>query len=251
MSHTRYALYLTPPPDSDLWRFGCDVIGRDAWTDQSADGFVPRGHELEAWRRLTSLPRRYGFHATLKAPFRVRADLDVFDLMDAVAGFARGRKPFDAGRWHIGHMAAGEGRAFVALRPEGVAKELCSLEESAMRALDELRAPLTDAESRGRNVVRLTPRQRYYLDAWGYPYVLDEFRPHFTLTNPVENAGAVARALEWEFGLRVASPVLRVESVVLFGEREADGVFEALRAFPLGKAKRAKRSSSRNTAFID
>ena len=115
-----------------------------------------------------------------------------------------------------------------------------------------MRAPLSDAE-RSRHSARLTPRQRYYLEAWGYPYVLDEFRPHFTLTNPLEQAGLLAKALEWEFRLRVASPALRVESVVLFGERESDGVFEVLRAFALGRAKRAKRSSPRvaAAAFID
>ena len=70
LSYRRYALYLTPPPESDLWRFGCDVIGRDALTGDLRAGFAPEGHELEAWHDLTSDPRRYGFHATLKAPFR-------------------------------------------------------------------------------------------------------------------------------------------------------------------------------------
>ena len=64
MTHSRYALYLTPPPDSDLWRFGCDIIGRDAATGGLREGFAPEGYELEAWRQLTSEPRRYGFHAT-------------------------------------------------------------------------------------------------------------------------------------------------------------------------------------------
>ena len=70
MSHARYALYLTPPQHSDLWSFGCNVIGRDPFTGRLVDGFAPEGHEFEAWRKLTSEPRRYGFHATLKAPFR-------------------------------------------------------------------------------------------------------------------------------------------------------------------------------------
>ncbi len=255
MSHSRYALYLAPPQDGDLWRFGCDVIGRDAWTGQSVDGFAPEGQELEAWRKLTSEPRRYGFHATLKAPFRLRADLDVLDLIDAVAGFARERRPFDAGSLHVGHMSAGEGRAFAVLKPEGRSTELHSLEESTVRALDALRAPLTDVERGRRNVGRLTPCQRYYLDAWGYPYVIDEFRPHFTLTNPIEaeQVARVTKALEREFRLRVASPALRVDSIALFGERESDGEFEVLRDFPLGHAKRAKRSSPRAAAaaFID
>jgi hypothetical protein len=38
----RYALYLTPPPDSDLWRFGCEVIGGDSLTAASCEGFSGR-----------------------------------------------------------------------------------------------------------------------------------------------------------------------------------------------------------------
>jgi len=253
MSHSRYALYLAPPPDSELWRFGCDVIGRDALTGRAVDGFAPAGHDAEAWRKLTSEPRRYGFHATLKAPFRLRADLDIVDLMDRVAAFARHCSPFDAGELHVGEMKTGDGRAFVVLRPKGAAKELRSFEERAVRALEPLRAPLTTGERRSREVAGLTPSQLYYLEAWGYPYVIDEFRPHFTLTNAIRHAGPAAKALEWEFRLRVASPALRVDALTLFGERESDGEFEIVRSFPLGHAKRAKRSSPRvaAAAFID
>ena len=189
MPHSRYAIYIAPPPKSELWRFGCDVIGRDALTGRSVDGFAPEGQDLEGWRKLTSEPRRYGFHATLKAPFRLRADLDVADLMENVAAFGRACHPFDAGEWHVGKMATADGRAFVVLKPNGGVKELRSFEEKAVRALDVLRAPLTNAESQSQNAASLTPRQRYYLEAWGYPYVIDEFQPHFTLTNTNSGSG--------------------------------------------------------------
>ena len=89
---------------------------------------------------------------------------------------------------------------------------------------------------------RLTPRQAYYLDAWGYPYVLDEFHPHFTLTNAIADADHVARLLEWEFGLRVTSRALHVDALTLFGQSEPDGEFRILRRFPLGLPDRARRS---------
>ncbi len=98
----RYALYLTPPPDSDLWRFGCDVIGRDALNGASREGFSLEGYARDSWRNMTSAPRRYGFHATLKAPFPLRLDLDVADLYDLVADFARKHSPFDAGELKVG-----------------------------------------------------------------------------------------------------------------------------------------------------
>jgi hypothetical protein len=251
--HSRYALYLTPTITSDLWILGCDVVGRDASTGRDVEGFAPEGHDAESWRKLTDEPRRYGFHATLVAPFRLRADLDAADLFDGVAAFARGSHPFEAGELQIGKIATADGRAFVALKPSRSARELHAFEEKAVRKLNGLRAPLTDAERLKRELARLTPLQRYYLDMWGYPYVLNEFRPHFTLTNALADPKPVEKALRWEFQMRVGAPLLRIETLALFGERESDGQFEILHQFPLGAGRRAKRVATRvmTAAFID
>jgi hypothetical protein len=249
----RYALYLAPPRESELWRFGCDVIGRDALTGASHDGFALEGYTRGAWRNMTSDPRRYGFHATLKAPFRLRLDLDIADLTHSLAEFVRKFAPFDAGELSVGAVVMGDGRAFAALRPQGGLNELRSFEGSVVRALDHLREPASAGDRERRNLARLTPRQAYYLDAWGYPYVLDEFRPHFTLTNAIADAGRVARLLQQEFRLRVASPALRVDALTLFGESEPGGEFKIVRRFPLGRSARARRSSARALApaFFD
>jgi hypothetical protein len=253
MSYRRYALYLTPPPESNLWRFGCDVIGRDALTGDSCEGFAPEGHELEAWRGLTSDPRRYGFHATLKAPFRLRADLDLIDLMGTIAAFARTFSPFDAGELHLGAMATDDGRAFVVLKPRPHSKVLRSLEEAAVRGLDAVRPPPTQEERLRRDISRLSPRQRYYLEAWGYPYVTDEFWPHFTLTNAVPDPAPLVESLKWEFSLRVSTREMRVDAVTLFGETAPGGEFNVVRRFPLGRSLPPRRLSRRvaAAAFID
>jgi Protein of unknown function (DUF1045) len=253
MSYCRYALYLTPPPESDLWRFGCDVIGRDALTGDLREGFAPEGHKLEAWHDLTRDPRRYGFHATLKAPFRLRADLDAIDLMDNIAAFARTVSPFDAGELHVGAMATDDGRAFVVLKPRPHSKALRALEEAAVRGLDAVRAPPTQEERLRRDISRLSPRQRYYLEAWGYPYVIDEFRPHYTLTNAVPDPAPLVKSLKWEFSLRVASREMRVDALTLFGETAPGGEFRILSRFPLGRSLRPRRLSPRvaAAAFID
>jgi 2'-5' RNA ligase len=249
----RYALYLAPPTESELWRFGCDVIGRDAMTGALCNGFAPEGYPPDSWRNMTSEPRRYGFHATLKAPFRLRVDLDVADLINSVAEFAYKFAPFDAGELEVGAIATGEGRAFVVLKPQGALKELRSFEGSVVRALDPMRAPLTDGERQRRRSARLTPRQAYYLDAWGYPYVLDEFRPHFTLTNAILDADSAARSLEREFRRRITSHALHVDALTLFAESEPGGEFKILRRFPLRHARPARRSPSlaRAPAFVD
>jgi uncharacterized protein DUF1045 len=239
----RYALYLTPPPDSDLWRFGCDVIGRDALTGAPCEGFSLETYPPDAWRGMTGDPRRYGFHATLKAPFSLRLDLDAADLFDRVAEFARKHSPFTAGELKLGVVKAGGGLGFVALKPQGALKELRSFEASVVRGLDRLRAPFVESAGEYRGSERLTPRQAYYLHAWGYPYVLDEFDPHFTLTNAIPDADRVASLLEWDFGLRIASRALHVDALTLFGQSEPGGEFRILHRFPLGRPHRSRRST--------
>ena len=167
--YARYALYLTPPPDSDLWRFGCDVIGRDPLAGASREGFSLEGYPPDSWRSMTSDARRYGFHATLMAPFSLRLDLDPTDMFDSIAEFARKHSPFESGELKVGLVKAGHGLSFVALKPEGALKELRSFEASVVRGLDRLRAPYVETDREYRGSKRLTPRQAYYLHAWGYP----------------------------------------------------------------------------------
>ena len=43
----------------------------------------------------------------------------------------------------------------------------------------------------------LTERQRELLVEWGYPYVLDEFRFHMTVSNSLDKAADRAAIVEW------------------------------------------------------
>ncbi len=233
---TRYAVYLAPPPTSALWRFGCDVLGRDAVTGEQSSRFAIDGIDREGWRELTAEPRRYGFHATLKAPFRMKDGASLDELFRAVAALAGALAPFEAGPLGVSTIAAGAGRAFVALTPIAPSAELARLESAVVRSLDRFRAPLTQSERLRRDPQRLSPRQRDYFETWGYPFALDEFRPHFTLTNAVADAETIAAALAREFARRVARPLLTVDALVLFAQGGADGDFAILRRFPLGAA---------------
>jgi 2'-5' RNA ligase len=239
---TRYAIYLAPPIESELWRFGSQVLGRDAETGATVDGFVPEGYEAETWRALVAEPRRYGFHATIKAPFRLNPAWSLRDLEARMAMLARKTEPFDAGALRVSRFPAGEGRAFVALRPEKPSTELARLEASVVRKLDPLRAHLTAAEVERRAPARLSPRQRYYLDAWGYPFVLDEFRLHFTLTGAVAESEAIMTKLAAAFEHSVSSPTLRVDSLALFAQDDAQADFRIVRRFALGLGARDDES---------
>src|SRR5690606_40888728 len=84
---------------------------------------------------------------------------------------------------------------FLALIPSSPSPELADLAADCVRDFDPLRAPLTKADLARRHAVPLSARQEELLAAWGYPYVLEEFRPHFTLTGAIDDAGERA-ALE-------------------------------------------------------
>lgn len=170
----RYALYYLPPSDSALWRFGCSVIGYDSASGQNVETCVP-GFDMKP---LTKEPARYGFHATLKAPFRLRETVSEADLIAGIQAFARIQTPVDLGHLEVKRIAG-----FIALAPKSPPAQLGEFAARCVQTFDHFRAPMSDDERRRRLLAPLSPRQQSYLDLWGYPYVLDEFRFHMTLTD--------------------------------------------------------------------
>ena len=88
MSKPRYAVYYAPAADSALWRFGSATLGYDALTGEDLPFAVPPGCDLALWPAFTEEPRRYGFHATLKAPFEL-ADGRFLDHLDELLELAQ------------------------------------------------------------------------------------------------------------------------------------------------------------------
>jgi len=233
MMPLRYAIYLAPPPESALWRFGSAVVGRDAASGETLSSFAPERVDAAAWRSMTSEPRRYGFHATIKAPFRLADDACVSDLCAALGDLAQDEKPFAAGRLAVSTLALGDAASFVALTPSSPSAAVARLEERVVRGLDAFRAPLNDAEWARRDPARLTARQREAFERWGYPYALADFRLHFTLTNALDPAEPIAATLTREFERHVADPTLVVDALVLFVQKP-NGDFVIDQRFPLG-----------------
>jgi putative phosphonate metabolism protein len=170
----RYAIYYLPPSDSALWRFGCSVIGYDSSSGEDVKSCVPAFD----MKPLTTEPARYGFHATLKAPFRLAEDVSEPDLIAAMTAFARTQAPVD-----LGYLAVKRIAGFIALAPKTPPSQLGDFAALCVQTFDEFRAPMNADERLRRLRAPLTYSQQRYLDRWGYPYVLDEFRFHMTLTD--------------------------------------------------------------------
>lgn len=97
MPHPRVAIYYTPPPDSPLSRFGSGALGYDCSEAPEVPRLCIPGVDPAILALATVTPRRYGIHATMVAPFRLRAGSEG-DLKVAFSGFASRHLPSHASR---------------------------------------------------------------------------------------------------------------------------------------------------------
>ncbi|HEX4289747.1 MAG TPA: DUF1045 domain-containing protein [Trebonia sp.] len=230
----RFAIYAAPgtgPADAagTLVREKAEQwLGRSVSGDPVAPG-IPAGWTRESIDAITADARRYGFHGTLKAPFRLAEGRTADELDAAVARFAAGHAGAVIPRLSLARIGS-----FFALVPGARAPGLHALADEVVKGFDDFRAPGTDAELARRNRGPLTPRQRELLDAWGYPYVLDEFRFHLTLTDriPEGRQPEVERALsDWFAGSLGAA--VAVGALALFTEAEPGAPFGLHSVHPL------------------
>lgn len=180
MSYPRYAIYFTPPPDSPLALFGASVLGYDSYERADVDYPSIDGMPAKAIAKLTKEPRRYGFHATLVAPFHLEGSTEA-DLSSALTEFTDDNYPVDVGSLSVDVIGS-----FIALQPETKVPKLDRLAATLVRSFDKYRAAPTEADRVRRLTAHLSSRQRQMFSRWGYPYVFDEFRFHMTLTGSLQ-----------------------------------------------------------------
>ena len=224
----RYAIYYAPDAGDPLWRFGCHCIGYDAET--GADCPVPQISTVaqEDWVALTQEPRRYGFHATLKAPFHLAEGASEGELIESLAQFAAVRNSFRLEDVDVRAIGS-----FVALTPGQPMADLQDLASDCVTRFDRFRAPLGESDLARRLAAPLTPRQKAFLQAWGYPYVMEEFRFHMTLTSSLPNLQQALMVAE--LGGRYRQEVKRTDLLIngfaLFQQDTRDGRFRIARRF--------------------
>lgn len=210
----RYAIYYTPKP-GPLAEFGASWLGWDLRLGREVAHPVIDGLPADQIATLTQTPRRYGFHATLKPPFRLAPGQSAAALADALNEQCRGLSPVA----QPGGLKLALLDGFLALIPAAPAPALGDLAAALVRGLDYFRAPLTEAERARRRPERLTPTQRANLDAWGYPWVMQHFRFHMTLTGrlPEAKAAEVMALLHPRLAPILPDPLL-LDAITLCGE---------------------------------
>ncbi|MGF6310780.1 putative phosphonate metabolism protein [Bradyrhizobium sp. i1.8.4] len=225
-STQRYAIYYAPSPDSALHRFGSALLGYDAADGRDLpfpDGVGPD------WRELTADPRKYGFHATLKAPIALADGRNEAELLDACAAFA-GR----ARRIPLIEPVVDAISGFIAVIPAHRSDDLQRLAADCVTEFDAFRAPLTAGDRARRKPERLTARQCDYLDRWGYPYVMEEFRFHMTLTGRLsdERRGPIVAWLRERFAA-IDLTRLAIDRIALFKQTDNASRFRIVDSWPL------------------
>jgi putative phosphonate metabolism protein len=222
---TRFAVYYAPRPGT----FADATAAWLGWDAQAGHTVAQPDTGLPDLAALTAAPRRYGFHGTFKAPFRLAPGTTVPQLILACDALAANLAPVTLDRLHLGLIDG-----FLALTPTGETRTLNVVAADVVETLEPFRAPLTEADIARRRPDSLTPRQRRNLMIFGYPYVLDDFQFHLTLTGPLaaDDAERVSEAAQRMLAPHIADH-FQVQDLCLFGENAATTRFHLLHRAPL------------------
>ena len=223
----RVAIYFTPDSNAPLSMAAASWLGRSPYPSQDVDGERPA---LKGLDEVTVSPRRYGFHATFKAPFALAEGKTLADLDGAMTAYCAEAAPFVLPSLILGQIGS-----FFALVPAGPNEILQAFAGEVVRRFEPFRAPLAEADLERRRQSGLSPVQDAFLQEWGYPYVFEAFRYHMTLTGPVpaDRQGEVRDALLIHFAPFIGKP-LAIDALALFVEPEAGADFTVHARHKLG-----------------
>ncbi|WP_420402457.1 DUF1045 domain-containing protein [Nisaea sp.] len=226
----RYAIYFAPDANTLLHRFGSAWLGRDAISGEVLEQPALDGFDAETQKALTATARNYGFHATLKPPFRLKAGLTAEDLMDEAVRFSADRAAFEI------NLVARNLSGFLALMQKESKAAMRELAADCVRDFDPLRALPDDAELEKRRAAGLSSQQELMLQRWGYPYVMNEFRFHMTLSKRIGDDGereALLHEILKHGAEAIATPV-RIDAISVFRQENRTSPFQRLAHFPFG-----------------
>lgn len=227
MEFQRYAIFYMPKP-GPLATFASAWLGWDPATGSAVEHPVVAGLPM-ALPEITQTPRKYGFHGTIMPPFRLAEGRGAADLSLQLDAFCTDQAPLALDGLELAQL----GR-FLALVPVGDDAALKALAAQVVEHLDSFRAPPTPSELARRRTGGLSDVQEQLLSVWGYPYVMQEFRFHLTLTGKLPKAKAtkLRQVLESMLASLLPTPFL-IDGLCLMGE-DRSGMFHLIRRFPFG-----------------
>ena len=227
----RYAVYYAPRAGEGV------AVAAGQWLGITPEGGRFRRQPLESGfspdrlAEITADPRMYGFHGTLKPPIALVDGVTEREFVEAVGRFAATMRDVV-----VPSMVLAELGSFLAMVPAERCPALQDLADRCVVEFDEYRRPAGEAELTRRRASGLTARQDALLLRWGYPYVLEEWRFHLTLSGRIEDVAeraAVMAILRKRFGGFVDRP-LQVRDLCVFRQSAPGRPFTVLARFRLG-----------------
>jgi putative phosphonate metabolism protein len=230
LSH-RYAIYYAPHEDSQFHQLASRWLGRDAITGELEEPNLPASISREAWRAATEDPRHYGFHATLKPPFQLANGASSEALKASLEKIAVQHVAFTLPPLRLGALGH-----FLALILSEPSPTLHQLADDCVRDLDCFRAPSDAADLAKRMRPSHSVAEQQNLIRWGYPYVLDTWKFHMTLTNSLKpkELELFRSHLAQRFAEMCRQP-MRCDSICLFEEASPGAPLHLTARFSLGQ----------------
>lgn len=226
----RYAIYWAPPAGSALAQLGERWLGREAATGSVLEQPALPGFSVADIAQITAEPRRYGLHATLKPPFRLASGYSVADLESRLVSFAATLSHFRAPPLGVARLSD-----FLALTLQAPSAAITALAATCVEMFDDLHAAPEAGELARRRRFALTPRQDQNLSRWGYPYVMEEFRFHVSLTGAIDGKTADCLLPNLAAYFAFTSAVqLEIHEIALFSEAQSGAPFRLMRRFGFG-----------------
>lgn len=236
MSEHRYAAYFAPPVESAWWEAGSRWLGRCAASGRTWPLPDIAGVPAQPQQKLTAAPRRYGWHATLAAPFVLKPRFTEAELRAGMQALCRTLEPFDMPALEVALLDD-----FLALVPARPDASLRAAADACVMQLHAFAEPLPPSELQRRRAAGLTPEEDALLLRWGYPFVMDRFRFHMSLTGSLHGVepdvvAALQAAARQHFAPLLSSqPPLRFEAISLFAEPSSGADFMCLAQMGLGR----------------
>jgi len=197
MVNARYAIFFCPSRGSPLALFGERALGLSVSGERLSSGSAalhdPQAYpDIKRFLRNTQTPAHYGFHATLKAPFNLAKGSTESDLLQLAKQLVSVQSSCT-----LDSLVPEFFSGFMALRLSKPLPAVDQLAKNCVLHFDPLRAPLSEADWKKRPATTMSEQQLLYMQRYGYPYVLEEFRFHMTLTGKLCSTQMHTDYLDW------------------------------------------------------
>ena len=214
----RFSIYFAPSDNSELAEFGRQVL-----QDEALENDYPERI------KITRKAAHYGFHSTFKAPMELAEGADLNQLLQAVETFVRTKKPVA-----LKGLGPNRIKGFHALTLPA-SNEVDQFAADVVTSFDHFRAPMSEADRARRNPSELSARQREYLERYGYPHVLDEFRFHMTLSHRLDNIAESNSYHTWLLDLfsKTVTETPWLDRLAIFSQPNRASAFTRIAEFPV------------------